>query len=156
MNSNEYTYTYRQFNGGEKMIDIYWAAPLHRKEDTDFNMELVEDLRQKGYTVFLPQEIGVTNSEIDDSSTDTPSFYCRADTQAVFSCKCVCAALNNREPSQGQLIEIGMALGLNKPVIFYQKGFQSLSLILRYNCIIFQDWEACKNYIDCLFYGSNM
>lgn len=139
------------------MSDIYFAAPLHRKEDQEKNQELVKTLRNRGYTVFLPQEIGVTCEEIDSSTCSSPSFYCRADTHSVETCRIVVASIFNREPSQGQLLEIGMALGLHKPVVIYfvnDKGTISLSLMLRYNCVVMSDWEDILYYCDCLLKDS--
>ena len=41
------------------MRKIYWAAPLHNKEDQERNTEYVEKLRAKGHKVYVPQEHGV-------------------------------------------------------------------------------------------------
>ena len=41
------------------MVSIYFAAPLHNKEDQDKNAEQVALLRKNGYTVYSPYEHGV-------------------------------------------------------------------------------------------------
>lgn len=130
---------------------IYWAAPLHRTIDCSENLKYVQSLRHRGFAVFLPQEVGVTNEE----TSSIAQFYCRSDTHAVEVCDCVVAYFGDREPSDGQLIEIGMALGLHKPVICYAPFLEkhSLSLMVLHNCLFFtKDWLECEDYL-CYLYG---
>lgn len=94
------------------LFDIYWANALFASGDRDFNLRCAEELRQCGYSVFLPQEADHNQqkapSEIDIFENDT---------NAILNSRVLVACIDHETIDCGVACEIGVAYMMRKPII---------------------------------------
>lgn len=94
------------------MHDIYWANSLFSKADRDYNQFCVNEIRSKGYTVFLPQELLINKS---NSPSEKEIFEC--DTKAIIDSKLFVTCIDQETIDCGVACEIGIAYSLGKYII---------------------------------------
>jgi nucleoside 2-deoxyribosyltransferase len=90
---------------------IYWANALFSEADRKFNETSVEQVRDAGYSVFLPQEA------FSDDADPTNEEIFRIDTDELQSCGVIVACLDQFPIDSGVACEIGVAYGSNIPVV---------------------------------------
>lgn len=99
---------------------IYIAAPLSNADDRQRNLELALRLRTIGYKVFLPQEAGVFQEEMNKggrTKQEVMRFLNEVDMEAMNRAD-LCIAYTEREAgfSEGMIWEMGYMTGIHKPV----------------------------------------
>ena len=98
-------------DAGKMRKKIYWANALFSEADRRYNEVEVAIVRAAGYTVFLPQE--AFSGDADPTNEE----IFRVDTEELQSCDAVVACLDQFPIDTGVACEIGVAYGLNIPVI---------------------------------------
>jgi len=94
------------------MWDIYWANSLFSKADRDFNQFCTNEIRSKGFTVFLPQEL-----LINKCSSPSEKEIFESDTNAISKCLIMVACIDQETIDCGVSCEIGIASSLGKYII---------------------------------------
>lgn len=107
---------------------IYWAAPLHDKDDQERNAKYVQLLRRAGHTVYVPQEHGVWEDLAKQFTTEEQAreYLFKLDMQAMReadTCVACCGDLEHqRGPSEGMLWEMGWMTAAHKNVFLFNEG----------------------------------
>ena len=91
---------------------IYWANAMFSEADRDFNLKCVKILRERGYQVFLPQEISV-NKVLSPLAKD----IFRVDTYAIIKSNLMVVCIDQETIDCGVAAEIGIAFDYGIPVI---------------------------------------
>lgn len=134
------------------MLRIYFAAPLHDKEDQKRNKKWVYDLRTEGYEVYLPQEHGVWEELLPRFGNDevaVRSYLYKQDLFAMAKADiCVAAVDREKGPSEGMLWEMGWMAGNNKPVFLLNPGGKHrYNLMPQFGATMFSDWHTLLEYL---------
>lgn len=137
------------------MSKIYWAAPLHDKEDRERNDIYVKELRKEGHEVYVPQEHGIweeTLGKFHGDAAKTRRYFYQLDLKAMREADiCIaCAGDRNtpRGPSEGMLWEMGYMSADNKTVIlFNDQGYWDYNLMPEFGSITFQDFDDILDFL---------
>ncbi len=119
-------------NPTSKQGHIYLAAPLFTRAEQYFNLGIGEYLREKGYSVFLPQEecAGVEGEEIYKT--------CRS---GLRSAAIVVAILDGADADSGTCWECGHAVALDIPVIAVRTDFRNSGDTGGFNAMLYYSAE---------------
>jgi nucleoside 2-deoxyribosyltransferase len=91
---------------------IYLAGPLFCEAELDFNKKLAGKLREYGFDVLLPQELGLDVKET--VASDGRGAYIRifdSDLNALRGCDVLVMVMDGRVPDEGACVELGIAFG---------------------------------------------
>jgi nucleoside 2-deoxyribosyltransferase len=117
---------------------LYMAGPLFTTGERNFNAELAERLRFKGYVVFLPQE--------NEQKVITAQKIFAADVAGIDWADIIVACMDGPDPDSGTCWEVGSVFR-RKPVVLYRTDIRSESPPLGpYNLMMHQ---AATRVLDC-------
>ena len=131
------------------MSKIYWAAPLHDASDRARNMKYVQRLREHGHIVYVPQEHGIWEEELQKFNGDVYAtrkhFYeldLKACKEADICIACAGDLGNPRAPSEGMIWEMGFMAGCQKTVILYNdNGYWDYNLMPEFGSMMFANFN---------------
>lgn len=138
------------------MGKIYWAGPLHDKEDRERNAEYVDKLRRAGHLVYAPQEHGIWEDlvkELGDETAVRKRLF-KLDLKAMQNsdiCIACCGDLKTpRGPSEGMLWEMGWMTAANKTVIlFNEKNYWKYNLMPEFgSTFVFDNFEELLTFLE--------
>ena len=131
---------------------IYWAAPLHDKQDQDRNLKYVTLLRFHGYKVYLPQEHGIWENFSDRQAARRHLFKLdmKAMSQADICIACFGDRDHKRAPSEGGIYEMGWMKGANKTVyLFNDEGYWEFNLMPEFGADeVFTDFDTLLKRLE--------
>ncbi len=93
---------------------IYFAAPLFSQAERAFNLQLTEELEERGFKVFLPQRDGVEPSKppySEMASDELCHVIFTADRDKILEADVFLFVLDGRVPDEGACVELGIAYG---------------------------------------------
>ena len=96
----------------DHIYDIYWANSLFSESDRVYNQLCTKEIRERGFSVFLPQELTINKS---NSPSEKEIFL--KDTNAIMACKILVACIDQEVIDCGVACEIGIAYSLGKYII---------------------------------------
>ena len=106
---------------------------------------IVEQLQNLGAEVWEPF---ARNNQIDFSQADWAYQVAQADLQDVQNCDGIFAIVNGTPPDEGVMVELGMAIALNKAIFLFRDDFRRCtdSEVYPLNLMIFaglpeQNWQ---------------
>lgn len=85
---------------------------------------LVEALLELGAEVWEPFE---RNNQVDVSTADWAYQVAQADVRDVRACDGIFAVVNGTPPDEGVMVEVGMAIALQKPIFLFRDDFRRCS-----------------------------
>ena len=137
------------------MSKIYWAAPLHDEEDRKRNAAYVQRLREEGHTVYVPQEHGIWEQELEkfggDVTRTRKHFYeldLKACKEADICIACAGNLANKRGPSEGMIWEMGFMAGCQKTVILFNEcKYWDYNLMPEFGSTMFVTFEDVLAYL---------
>lgn len=137
------------------MSKIYWAAPLHDEGDRARNAKYVQQLRNEGHTVYVPQEHGVWEEVMDkfggDADKTRKHFYeldLKACKEADICIACAGNLENPREPSEGMIWEMGFMAGCQKTVLlFNEDNYWDYNLMLEFSSHMFSNFDDILDFL---------
>lgn len=91
-------------------MHIYLAAPLFTSAERLFNKALAVALRERGHSVYLPQEAAGQGDDV--------SFIFDACLRGIEQCDVVLANMDGPDPDSGTCFECGRAFGMRKLLLF--------------------------------------
>jgi len=94
-------------------MKVFLAAPIFSTAEREFNSKLAEELRRKGYEVFLAQELPLLSSESEEDKKNI--FF--MDIEGLESSDVVVAVLDGSDVDSGVAFELGYAFARGKPII---------------------------------------
>ena len=97
-------------------MKIYLAGPLFSTAEREFNARLAQELRQRGFEVFLPQE--------SEQASMTPRQIFQEDVRGIDWADVVVANMDGPDPDSGTCWELGYAYGKGKPQVVYRTDFR--------------------------------
>ncbi len=98
---------------------VYLAGPLFTIAEREFNTRLGQELRNLGYSVFLPQE--------GEPRELTAQAIFDMDVSGVDHAQVIVAIFDGPDPDSGTCWECGYAYAKNKPVIGVRTDFRGVS-----------------------------
>lgn len=137
------------------MSKIYWAAPLHNKEDCERNAIYVQKLRANGHQVYVPQEHGIWEQTLGQFGGDvekTRKHFYELDLKACKEADICIACAGNMEhpraPSEGMIWEMGFMAGCQKTVLlFNEHHYWAYNLMLEFSSKMFTDFDDIIQYL---------
>ena len=93
---------------------IYFAAPLFCQAEKAFNLQLTQELEERGFTVFLPQRDGVEISKSpynEMASDELRQTIFAVDRDKILEADVFLFVLDGRVPDEGACVELGIAYG---------------------------------------------
>jgi len=93
---------------------IYFAAPLFCQAERAFNLQLTEELEERGFKVFLPQRDGVESAKPPYNemiSDELCQAIFVADRDKILKADIFLFVLDGRVPDEGACVELGIAYG---------------------------------------------
>jgi nucleoside 2-deoxyribosyltransferase len=92
-------------------LTLYWAAPLFTQAERVWNRRCAAALRQRGYTVILPQEEAAPS--ISGQEIDAPRIAERCYRQSV-ECDVMIVVLDGADSDSGTSLEAGLKIGYRR------------------------------------------
>jgi nucleoside 2-deoxyribosyltransferase len=93
---------------------IYFAAPLFCQAERAFNLQLTQELEERGFTVFLPQRDGVEISKPpynEMAGDELRQTIFAVDRDKILEADVFLFVLDGRVPDEGACVELGIAYG---------------------------------------------
>ncbi len=94
-------------------MKVFLAAPIFSTAERKFNSKLAEELRKRGYEVFLAQELPLLSSESEEDKKKIFSM----DIKGLEGSDVVVAVLDGIDVDSGVAFELGYAFARGKPII---------------------------------------
>ncbi len=94
-------------------MKAFLAAPIFSTAEREFNSKLAEELRKRGYEVFLAQELPLLSSESEEDKKKIFSM----DIEGLEGSDVVVAVLDGIDVDSGVAFELGYAFARGKPII---------------------------------------
>ena len=94
-------------------MKVFLAAPIFSTAEREFNSKLAEELRKRGYEVFLAQELPLLSSESEEDKKKIFSM----DIEGLEGSDVVVAVLDGIDVDSGVAFELGYAFARGKPII---------------------------------------
>lgn len=94
-------------------MKVFLAAPIFSTAEREFNSKLAEELRKRGYEVFLAQELPLLSSESEEDKKKIFSM----DIKGLEGSDVVVAVLDGIDVDSGVAFELGYAFARGKPII---------------------------------------
>lgn len=132
------------------MAKIYFAAPLHNKEDQERNAKYVALLRSEGHQVYLPQEHGIWEQFPDPQAARKTLYQMDLDAMRKADYCVACAGDNviQREPSEGMLWEMGWMAAANKTVLlFNENNYWRYNLMPEFGSIMYEHFDDILDFL---------
>ena len=107
---------------------IYLAGPLFTKAEQDFNKRLADDIKDKGFKVFLPQEECKSKKEKDIF------LKCK---KGLDSSDVILAIMDGADADSGTCWECGYAYAIKKPIIALRTDFRQSGDTGGFNAMIY-------------------
>ena len=98
------------------IYDIYLAGPFFNEYEVDLNRQASEILKNRGFSVFVPQEHFVPNGENMPNDEWGEAVF-KMDRDAIQDCKYVVAIYHGMYSDSGTAWEIGYAYALKKKIL---------------------------------------
>lgn len=128
------------------MKTVYFAAPLFSEAELDFNRMLRDEIKNGGFSVFLPQEDSNNVKDRDDRQMIIFS----KNEAAIKRSDIVVAVVDGADVDSGTAWEIGYAYALGKPVLGLRTDFRTLGIEGTVNLMIERSTVLCKNIPELL------
>lgn len=128
-------------------MKVYLANPygFSKQQREKLLPELIRKIACFGHEVWEPFE---RNNQIDFSDPYWAYEVAQADKRDVEQCDAIFAVVNGTPPDEGVMIELGMAIALNKKIYLFRDDFRKCSDSEKYplNLMVFaglprDDWE---------------
>jgi nucleoside 2-deoxyribosyltransferase len=102
---------------------IYLASPygFSKQWKSKLLPDFINQLEALGLEVWEP--FG-RSEQIDKTKAGWANKIARADLDDVKNCDAVFAVINGTPPDEGVMIELGVAIGLNKPIFLFRDDFR--------------------------------
>lgn len=108
---------------GKKII--YLAAPLFSEAEQEFNRKLRDQIVERGFSVFLPQED--SNDTTDMRHDEKQSYIFNKNFKAIDNSNLIVAILDGgSDVDSGTAWELGYAFANNKTVLALKTDFRTL------------------------------
>lgn len=99
-----------------KLMKIYLAGPLFTTAEREFNIQLANRLRERGYQVWLPQEC--------EQRDKTAQEVFRKDLEGLDWANVVVANMDGADPDSGTSWECGYTYK-KKPIVVFRTDFRA-------------------------------
>ena len=104
---------------------IYLAAPLFSETEQEFNRKLRDQIVERGFSVFLPQED--SNDTTDMRHDEKQSYIFNKNFKAIDNSNLIVAILDGgSDVDSGTAWELGYAFANNKTVLALKTDFRTL------------------------------
>lgn len=104
---------------------IYLAAPLFSEAEQEFNRKLRDQITERGFSVFLPQED--SNDTTDMRHEEKQSYIFQQNLDAIDNSDIIVAILDGgSDVDSGTAWELGYAFANKKPVLALKTDFRTL------------------------------
>lgn len=104
---------------------IYLAAPLFSEAEQEFNRKLRDQITERGFSVFLPQED--SNDTTDMRHKEKQSYIFQQNLDAIDNSDIIVAILDGgSDVDSGTAWELGYAFANKKPVLALKTDFRTL------------------------------
>ncbi len=128
------------------MKTVYLASPLFSEAELDFNRMLRDEIKNGGFSVFLPQEDSNNVKDRDDRQMIIFS----KNEAAIKRSDIVVAVVDGADVDSGTAWEIGYAYALGKPILGLRTDFRTLGIEGTVNLMIERSTVLCKNIPELL------
>lgn len=137
---------------------VYFAGPLFCKSEKDFNLKIATALKEKGYSVFLPQRDGYEAATLSGKTEQQIiELIFSKDTSEIDKAEVVVMVLDGRVPDDGACVELGYAYAKGKKCYGIKTDTRSLEINMDLNPLIagcftriFKGQNADKDFIEFL------
>ncbi|HJH32327.1 MAG TPA: nucleoside 2-deoxyribosyltransferase [Methanosarcinaceae archaeon] len=104
---------------------IYLAAPLFSEAEREFNNKIRDQMVERGFSVFLPQED--SNDTTDMRHQEKQNYIFRQNLEAIDNSDIIIAVLDGgSDVDSGTAWELGYAFAIKKPVLGLKTDFRTL------------------------------
>jgi nucleoside 2-deoxyribosyltransferase len=115
------------------MYSVYFAGPLFSEAEIQFNANLASQLREHGYSIFLPQD------ECNGKTLDQIFATCR---KGIDNAEVVIAILDGADADSGTCWECGYAYAKGKPVVAVRTDFRESGDTKGFNAMLYYGASA--------------
>ncbi|MCK4520717.1 nucleoside 2-deoxyribosyltransferase [Candidatus Parcubacteria bacterium] len=123
-----------------KKIRIFFGGSLFSIQERLFNKSLKQNLEKKGYEVILPQDLGIIFDK--DGKIDCKAISERAKKE-IIKCDILLANLDGPDQDSGTAVEVGIRIGINKPVVGWRTDIRTIEEDLHWNAM----FEFCNKVV---------
>ena len=102
-------------------MKLYMAGGLFTSAEVEFNRVLAEQLKLRGYTVFLPQDFEANHPEVGFD----PVAIFENDVGGVDGCDVVVANMDGADQDSGTCWEVGYGYAKGKQVLLYRTDIRA-------------------------------
>ncbi len=127
------------------MRTVYLAAPLFSEAERDFNRKLRDEIKNAGFSVFLPQE---DSNNVKGEKRQEIIF--NKNLKAIENSDIIVAVVDGIDVDSGTAWEIGYASAKGKPVIGLRTDFRTLGIEGRVNLMIERSIIFCTSIQELL------
>ncbi len=104
---------------------IYLAAPLFSEAEQEFNRKLRDQITERGFSVFLPQED--SNDTTDTRHEEKQNYIFQQNLEAIDNSNIIIAVLDGgSDVDSGTAWELGYAFATKKTVLALKTDFRTL------------------------------
>ncbi len=129
------------------MYKIYLAAPLFSDAEREYNAKIADILREKKFSIHLPQEIGDDSSTRDEAETGRIFEY---NLKALEECDIVIAIIDGADADSGTAWEIGYAYAVKKRIIMLRTDFRRVGNNEKVNLMLEESGEVAGSISELL------
>lgn len=137
-------------------MKIYLASPFFTKEEVAIYRSVIDELRQAGYEVYVPQEHTIEGAW-EKSNTEWANCVYHEDIKAIDDCECVMVLNFGMYSDSGTAWEAGYAFAIGKWTVHVLCGGDNAiySLMMMNGCdkVIslrdvthFEEWSSWVNF----------
>jgi len=128
-------------------MKVFLAAPLFSEAEREFNSQIANRLRGKGFEVWLAQEANFVQHEAHKKK----KLIYEEDMTALKGSNVVVAILDGIDVDAGVAFEIGYATALGKPVIGLKTDYRVFSKMQQVNLMLeIPLMKICKSIIEVI------
>jgi len=128
------------------MKNVYLAAPLFSEAECDFNRRLRDNIIDRGFRVFLPQE---DSNNIKDV-TNRQEIIFRKNCAAIDNSDIIVTVIDGADVDSGTAWEIGYAYSKGKTILGVRTDFRTLGIEGRVNLMIERSLLLFENISELL------
>jgi len=128
------------------MKTVYLAAPLFSEAECDFNRRLRDEIKNKGFNVFLPQE----DSNNIKNEKNRQKIIFNKNTAAIDGSDIIVAVIEGTDVDSGTAWEIGYAYSKGKPILGLRTDFRTLGIEGTVNLMIERSVILCAGIPELL------
>jgi nucleoside 2-deoxyribosyltransferase len=100
------------------MLHLYFAAPLFTQAERAWNTQLVAELTDAGYSLFVPQTV------VKNLATLDADVIFKVDVDGVRTADALVAILDGADADSGTCFECGVAYALGIPIVLVRTDFR--------------------------------